>query len=120
MSDFGRKPVSDKISESVKPDSEKSTLEQAKESVTGTADKIAAKGTPEDQKSFSQTLSDSVQQGHDDAKSAVNKDQATLADTASEYVEAAKEQVTNAANYVSEVITGATEGAKSAVEDTKK
>ncbi|CAK7909286.1 12 kDa heat shock protein [[Candida] anglica] len=120
MSDFGRKNVSDKIAEKVTPESEKTTLDQAKEAVTGGVDKVAASGTPDNQKSFTQTVADGVQTGHDDAKTAVNKNEQTLAETASEYVEAAKEQVVNAATYVSEVVTGATEGAKTASTDAKK
>ena len=41
MSDAGRKGMGDKISEGVKPDSQKSTLEQGKEQITGAADKAA-------------------------------------------------------------------------------
>lgn len=120
MSDLGRKNVSDKITESVKPDSEKSTLEQTKDTVTSKVDELAAKGTPEDQKSFSQSISDSVQQGHKDAKKQVGHDETTLADTVSQYVDAGKEQLANATQYVSGVVTGATEGAKEASDSTKK
>lgn len=120
MSDLGRKDVSEKVTEAVKPDSEKSTLEKAKESATDGLDKFAAKGTPENQKSFTQTVADNVQQGHDDAKKTASHEQATLAETASEYVDAAKEQIANAAQYVSGVVTGATEGAKDASNDLNK
>lgn len=127
MSDLGRKNISDKVSEAVKPDSEKSTLEKAKESATGQLDKLAADATPDNQKSFSQSVSDNVQQGHDDAKKAAtdakqsaSQEQATLADTAAEYVDAAKEQIANAAQYVSGVVTGATEGAKDASDNLSK
>lgn len=41
MSDTGRKGLSDKIGESAKPDSQKSTLEQGKERVTDAADSVA-------------------------------------------------------------------------------
>ena len=41
MSDTGRKDLSDKVGETAKPDSQKSTLEQGKEQVTGATDKVA-------------------------------------------------------------------------------
>jgi hypothetical protein len=41
MSDTGRKGMTDKISEGVTPDSQKSTLDKAKESVTDAGDKVA-------------------------------------------------------------------------------
>ncbi|ODV70040.1 hypothetical protein HYPBUDRAFT_95311, partial [Hyphopichia burtonii NRRL Y-1933] len=114
MSDLGRKNVSDKVNEAVQPDSEKSALDKTKEQVTDKLDKVAAKGTPEDQKSFAQTISDNIQTGHDDAKKKIGDDESTLADTASQYVDAAKEQIGNAAQYVSGVVTGAKEGASEA------
>lgn len=119
MSDFGRKSFTDKATEAVTPESQKSTFEKASESVTDAVDGFVGKHTPDSQKSFGQTVSDNAKQGHDDAKEAVNKNQHTLAETASEYVEAAKEQVANAANYVSSVVTGATEGAKKASDESK-
>lgn len=41
MSDTGRKDISSKVSEGVTPDSQKSTVDKTKESVTDTTDKIA-------------------------------------------------------------------------------
>jgi Heat shock protein 9/12 len=41
MSDTGRKGMTDKLSEGVTPDSQKSTLDKAKESVTDAGDKVA-------------------------------------------------------------------------------
>lgn len=120
MSDLGRKNVSDKITEAVKPDSEKTTFEKAKETVTDKVDQVGAKGTPEDQKSFAQTISDNVQQGHADAKKAVSGEGQSLTETVNSYVEAGKEQLENAAQYVSGVVTGASEGAKKASDDAKK
>lgn len=127
MSDAGRKPFSDKVSEAVTPESQKSTFEKGKESVTGAVDGFAAKNVPDNQKSFGQTVADNVKAGHDDAKAAVGEENAkaqqegaTLSETAGEYFDAAKEQVANAAQYVSGVVTGATEGAKTAADDAKK
>ncbi|CAI5759899.1 unnamed protein product [Candida verbasci] len=127
MSDAGRKNVSDKIGEGLKPDSEKSYLEKGKEQVTDSLDKFAANTTPDNQKSFSQTISDDVQKGHDDAKSAVKQDAqaaegqgSSLAETAQEYINVAKEKASEAAEYVSGVVGGATEGAKTGAETSKK
>lgn len=117
MSDLGRKNVSEKVTEAVKPDNEKTTLEKTKENVTNKVDDFAAKNTPDNQKSFSQTISDNVKEGHDDAKQTVNQKEGTLADTALEYVDAAKEQAANAAQYISGVVTGGAEGAKNAAEE---
>lgn len=119
MSDAGRKSFTEKASEAITPDSQKSTLEKAKESVTDSLDGFAAKNIPDSEKSFGQTISDNAKQGHDDAKKAVQGNEASLAETAQGYVEAAKEQVANAAQYVSSVVTGATEGAKQAGEEKK-
>ncbi|RLP65340.1 hypothetical protein L150_04111, partial [Candida albicans Ca529L] len=44
----------------------------------------------------------------------------TLAETAQEYVEVAKTEIGKAAEYVSGVVTGATEGAKTGADSTKK
>lgn len=119
MSDLGRKNVSDKINETLTPDSEKSNFDKARETVGDKIDDVAAKATPDNQKSFSQTVVDNVKQGHDDAKSEVHKNQSTLADTANEYFDVAKEQAANAAHYISGVVTGATEGAKKGDELSK-
>ncbi|KAF8002837.1 hypothetical protein OXX80_002253 [Metschnikowia pulcherrima] len=119
MSDAGRKSFTDKATEAVKPDSEKSYLEQAKEGVTNTLDGVAGKTVPDSEKSFGQTIADNAKQGKDDAKSTVNQNENTLGETAQEYVAAAKEQVANAANYVAGVVSGATEGAKQ-VDSEKK
>lgn len=119
MSDAGRKSFADKVSETVKPESEKSYFEQAKEAVTDGVDKVASQVTPTDQKSFGQTVADSAQQGHDDAKAAVSEDKATLAETAELYIGAAKEKVADAAQYISGVVTGALEGAQKGADSNK-
>ncbi len=41
MTDAGRKGMGDKLSETAKPDSQKSTLEKGQEAVTDGADKVA-------------------------------------------------------------------------------
>lgn len=103
MSDAGRKNVTTKVTEAVKPESEKSYLEQGKESVTNAADSVAKNVTPDSEKSFLQRTGDSL-----------SNEGETLTETAAHYVEAAKEQVANAAQYVSNVVTGAVEGGEDA------
>jgi Heat shock protein 9/12 len=46
MSDTGRKGMTDKLSEGVTPDSQKSTLDKTKETVTDAGDKVAGLATP--------------------------------------------------------------------------
>lgn len=60
MSDLGRKDIGDKIESKVKPDSQKSTFEQAKDKVTDAVDSLAGKGTSEKDKSATQSASDAV------------------------------------------------------------
>ncbi|GEQ71245.1 hypothetical protein JCM33374_g4926 [Metschnikowia sp. JCM 33374] len=119
MSDAGRKSFTDKATEAITPQSEKSTLDKAKETVTDAVDGFAAKNVPDNQKSLGQTVADNAKKGSDDAKASVNEHESTIAETAQEYVAAAKEQVANAANYVAGVVTGAAEGAKK-VDSEKK
>lgn len=119
MSDLGRKNLSDKISEKVTPDSQKSVLQQGTEAVSGAADKVAAAVTPESQKLASQTLADKAQSGHDEAKAEVQADGKTIQETAGEYFEAAKGTLGAAVEQVSAAITGATEGAKKGSDSAK-
>lgn len=60
MSDAGRKDFSTKASEAMTPDSQKSTFEKAKETVTGGADKAARDVQGDSSKSTGQSLSDNV------------------------------------------------------------
>ncbi|CAN3501921.1 hypothetical protein DICA1_D19812 [Diutina catenulata] len=137
MSDSFRKPLGDKISEGLTPESQKSGFEKAKESVTDNLDKAANNLTPDSNKSGTQTLQDKLSnagdQAHQKAKAADERAQAnhntaqadlhsakadlhsaagdkTLGETVHEYVEAGKEQLENAAQYVQETISNLTEG----------
>jgi polyhydroxyalkanoate synthesis regulator phasin len=116
MADAGRKDFSTKINESVTPESQKSTYDKAKEVVTDTYDKAAGKVAPEESKSFSQRLGDSVQRGHDDAKANTK----TWGESANEALEHGKQAVSDAAEYVSGVVTGGKEGAHKGGEQVKK
>ncbi|KAF6054835.1 Heat shock protein 9/12 family protein [Candida parapsilosis] len=55
-----RKDLGDKVESKVKPDSQKSTFEQAKDKVTDAVDSLAGKGTSENDKSATQSASDAV------------------------------------------------------------
>lgn len=66
MSDFGRKDFSQSAKEAITPDSQKSTLEKAKESVTDTADRLAGKADNSN-KSGLQGAFDSAREGKDHA-----------------------------------------------------
>lgn len=126
MSDVGRKDLSSKVEETVKPQSEKSYAEQAKEAVTDKYDQFARKAQPEDQKSYGQSIGDAVQQGKDKATG-----EETLSDQAAEYLKSGQAAVPNlaeqgksalsgAAEYISGTATGAKEGAKEGADATKK
>ncbi|KAI9670265.1 MAG: hypothetical protein M1831_006479 [Alyxoria varia] len=69
MSEPGRKNISDKFSESVTPDSSKSTAQKAKEGITDTGDKVAREGTTNESKSAPQKLADSAGSTKDEQKS---------------------------------------------------
>ena len=58
MSDAGRKDFSTKDKEGITPDSSKSTIDKAKESVTDTMDRVAGETQPDSQKSTSQSAFD--------------------------------------------------------------
>lgn len=60
MSDLGRKDISDKIESAVKPDSQKSTIEKGKDSVTDKVDNFVGDNTRSGDKSFIQQASDAV------------------------------------------------------------
>jgi hypothetical protein len=63
-----RQDTTDKIKANVKPDSEKSTLEKGQEQLTGTADSLAGKAQPDDQKSYTQQATDTASSTAGDAQ----------------------------------------------------
>ncbi|PVI07233.1 hypothetical protein DM02DRAFT_609204 [Periconia macrospinosa] len=67
MSDLGRKGLGDQVKEKATPDSQKSTLDKATESLTGAGDRAASAVQPNDSKSTTQKLGDSTRSGADDA-----------------------------------------------------
>ncbi|ORY00373.1 heat shock protein 9/12-domain-containing protein [Clohesyomyces aquaticus] len=97
MSDLGRKGLGDQAKEKVTPDSQKSTLDQAKEGASGVYDRAAGAVQPEGNKSATQKLGDSTRSGGDKAS---NEGGGVLA--------SAQETVGNAAQSVSDTLSGAT------------
>ena len=109
MSDTGRKNFADKVEETVKPDSQKSTLDQAKEKATDLYDTAAAKLTPTENKSVGQTAADTASDAKSDVKNAAGSvggesKEGGLYDQAQEYLhsgqEAAKHYADQAKEYV--------------------
>ncbi len=91
MSDTGRKGFSDKLNETVTPDSQKNTFDKAKEGVTDQADKLGSKAQPNSEKSYAQQASDKLNNSGSNSNN--------LSQTAGEYVESAK-------NYVNDALGG--------------
>ncbi|GAO47807.1 hypothetical protein G7K_2005-t1 [Saitoella complicata NRRL Y-17804] len=72
MSDFGRKDLTEQVHDKVKPDSQKSYLEQAGDALSGAYDRVAAAVVPAENKSTSQSAADSLRGTNDDAKAEGN------------------------------------------------
>ncbi|KAJ7709706.1 heat shock protein 9/12-domain-containing protein [Mycena rosella] len=60
MADTGRQSLTDKAGAAIKPDSQKTTTEQAGDSIKGTADSVASTFQPNSDKSATQKAGDSV------------------------------------------------------------
>lgn len=100
MSDANRKDFSTKLQEKAKPDSQKGYVEQGKEKVTDAADRVAGAVQPESDKGVAQGVHDSAKKGKEDAQAD------SFADTAREYVDAAKGKLNDAVEYVSSSVHG--------------
>lgn len=138
MSDSLRKPVSEKVKEGLTPDSTKSGPEKVKENVTDGLDKAANVLTPDSSKSTTQKFADKTQNAFDNAKTDAEsakesakadyhqakadhlQNEKTFSETVSEYVEAGKKELENAANYISEALSGAEADAKAGAEKAEK
>ncbi|KAK4888880.1 hypothetical protein LTR27_012279 [Elasticomyces elasticus] len=92
MSDSLRQSNTDKATSTLKPDSQKSGLEQAGDSVKSTADSVAGKAQPDSEKSTGQSVTDSVSGGSKDASS----EGKSVVDQASEGLSNAAGQAQNA------------------------
>lgn len=60
MADDGRKNFSDKVTDKLTPDNQKSNWDKASEQVTDTYDKAAGKLQPEEDKGVFQKISDTL------------------------------------------------------------
>ncbi|KAF1943139.1 hypothetical protein EJ02DRAFT_421556 [Clathrospora elynae] len=67
MSDIGRKGLGEQASEKMTPDSQKSTLDKASETLSGAGDRVAGAVQPEGQKSTGQKVGDAARGGSDNA-----------------------------------------------------
>ncbi|KAK8212823.1 hypothetical protein M8818_002988 [Zalaria obscura] len=95
MSDLGRKDLSSSVKDSVTPDSQKSTFDSAKDSVTGTADRVAGAVQPEDQKSTSQKAADTFSSNKDSAQG-----------EGKSYLQSAQDTLSSAAQSVQDSLSG--------------
>merc|ERR1711915_231110 len=82
MSDALRQSTTDKAASSLKPDSQKSGLEQAGDSIKGAADNVAGSVQPSGEKSATQKASDTVSGSNENA----SKQGQSVLDSASETV----------------------------------
>ncbi|CAD6590714.1 MAG: hypothetical protein TREMPRED_005849 [Tremellales sp. Tagirdzhanova-0007] len=60
MADAGRQSMTDKAGAAMKPDSEKSYLEQGTDMLKGKTDSAASTAQPNDQKSYTQQAGDAI------------------------------------------------------------
>ncbi|KAF2257136.1 hypothetical protein BU26DRAFT_513844 [Trematosphaeria pertusa] len=97
MSDIGRKGLGEQAKEKATPDSQKSTLDQAKEGASGVYDRAAGAVQPEGNKSATQKVGDATRSGGDDAS---NQGKGILAST--------QETLGNAAQSVQDTFSGNT------------
>ncbi|KAK9323592.1 heat shock protein 9/12-domain-containing protein [Lipomyces orientalis] len=106
MTDAGRKNVSDKVSDTVTPDSQKSYAEQMKEQVTGAYDKAARGLQPEESKSTSQSRIDTVIGKASEARDTTKGYEQSFVDTAKQYATSAQKSATEALHSASEYLSG--------------
>lgn len=104
MSDAGRKSFTDKASESMKPDSQKSYMEKGKEYLTDTYDRAAGATQPESDKGLGQSVADSSRTGKDKANVETNTE--SMTETMGEYYDSAKNKVNEAVEFVSNKMHG--------------
>ncbi|CAI6255592.1 unnamed protein product [Periconia digitata] len=95
MSDLGRKGLGDQVKEKATPDSQKSTLDKATESLTGAGDRAASAVQPNSDKSATQKLGDSTRSGTDNAS---NQGQGIL--------QGAQDTLSNAGQSISDTLGG--------------
>lgn len=110
MSDTGRKNFTDKVEETITPDSQKSTLDLAKEKATGVYDDVASKLTSTEHKSVGQTAADTAGDAKADIKDAAGSvkggesHHSGLFDQAQEYLHTGQETAKNYADKAQEYV----------------
>jgi hypothetical protein len=92
-----RKDLGDQAKEKITPDSQKSTLDQAKEQASGLYDRAAGSVQPSDQKSGTQKVGDSLRSGTDDASN-----------QSKGFVQSAQDTASSAAQSVGDTLSGVT------------
>ncbi|KAK9374593.1 heat shock protein 9/12-domain-containing protein [Lipomyces chichibuensis] len=112
MTDAGRKPVSDKVSETVSPDSQKSYAEQVKEQVTGVYDKVARDLQPEESKSTFQSAADTATGKSSDAKDTADTHQQSFSDSAKQYAASAQKKTGETLHSAGEYLSGKSDETK--------
>ncbi|KAF2116691.1 chaperone/heat shock protein-like protein Hsp12 [Lophiotrema nucula] len=95
MSDLGRKGLGDQAKEKATPDSQKSTLDQAKEGASGAYDRAASAVQPEENKSTSQKAGDTFRSGSDDAS-----------ENSKGFVAQAQDSLNSAGQAISDTLSG--------------
>ncbi|KAA8618981.1 chaperone heat shock protein Hsp12 [Pyrenophora tritici-repentis] len=90
-----RKGLGEQAQEKITPDSQKSTMDKASESLTGAGDRVAGAVQPEGQKSAGQKVGDATRSGGDNASS-----------EGKGMMESAQETVGNAAQSVQDTLSG--------------
>lgn len=99
MSDLGRKDFGEQAKEKAIPDSQKSYLDQASETVTGTTDRVASTLQPNDNKSATQQIGDTFQGTTSDDVTAQGK---TILEQGKGYLATGAQYVANGAQSVSD------------------
>ncbi|TKA27613.1 hypothetical protein B0A50_04445 [Salinomyces thailandicus] len=81
MTDNLRQGAGDKLASNMKPDSQKTTMEQGSDKAKGAADSVAGTLQPEDQKSTTQQATDSSSSYMDQASEALGNAGQQISDT---------------------------------------
>ncbi|KAK9316818.1 heat shock protein 9/12-domain-containing protein [Lipomyces starkeyi] len=112
MTDAGRKPVSDKVSDTMTPDSQKSYAEQVKEQVTGVYDKVARDLQPEESKSTFQSAADTVTGKSSDAKDTADTHHQSFVESAKQYASSAQKSAADTLHSAGEYLSGKSDETK--------
>ncbi|CAR28426.1 ZYRO0F03696p [Zygosaccharomyces rouxii] len=112
MSDPTRKGFTEKVSENVKPQEQKSYLEQGKEYLTDSADKVQSKIHPEQDKSATQKVGDTLEGKSGGKQESWSETAQRYGEHAKEYAEQAREKINDTINSHTGGSSGGTHGPK--------